>query len=115
MGAYYNASRTIYGVKDRTSYAAAKSALVGCTKTWALELAKYGICVNAIAPGPIETDLFREKRPIGSDAEKAVLNTIPMERIGHPIEMAATISFLLSNHASYITGQVISVDGGGSL
>lgn len=51
------ASRAIFGVKGRTSYAAAKSALVGCTRTWALELAEFGITVNAVAPGPVENDL----------------------------------------------------------
>jgi 3-oxoacyl-[acyl-carrier protein] reductase len=109
------ASRAIFGVKDRTSYAAAKSALVGCTRTWALELASYGITVNAIAPGPIETELFRKTRPIGSAGEKMALASIPMGRLGKPEEIAATIEFLLSDDAAFITGQTICVDGGGSL
>ncbi|BCD90483.1 short-chain dehydrogenase [Francisella halioticida] len=109
------ASRAIFGVRNRTSYSAAKSALVGCTKTWALELAKYRISVNAIAPGPVDTELFRKTRPIGSKEEKEVLDSIPMMRIGKPKEIAATIAFLISKEASFITGQVICVDGGGSL
>ena len=108
-------SRAIHGAADRTAYAAAKSALVGCTKTWALELAEYGITSNAVAPGPVETELFRKTRPIGSEAEKKVLSTIPMRRLGTTAEVAAAICFLLSEEASFITGQVISVDGGGSL
>lgn len=108
-------SRAMYGSKDRTAYAAAKSALVGCTRTWALELAEYGITVNCVAPGPIETELFRKTRPKGSDAEKALLAKIPLGRIGTPEDVANAVSFLLSDNSSFITGQVISVDGGGSL
>lgn len=108
-------SRAIFGVKDRTSYSAAKSALIGCTRTWALELAPFGITVNAIAPGPIETDLFRQTRPKGSDEEKAILNSIPLRRLGKPFEVAAAIEFLLSEDSAFITGQTICVDGGGSL
>jgi len=108
-------SRAIYGAKQRTAYSAAKSALVGCTKTWALELAEFGITVNCIAPGPIETELFRKTRPVGSEAEKAILETIPLGRIGTPQDVAHAVSFLLSEHAGFITGQVLNVDGGGSL
>lgn len=108
-------SRAIFGVKNRTSYAAAKSALIGCTRTWALEFATYGITVNAIAPGPVETELFRKTRPIGSAEEKATLAEIPMGRIGKPSEIAATIEFLLSEDAGFITGQTLCVDGGSSL
>ena len=109
------ASRATQGSLNRTSYSAAKCALVGCTKTWALELAKYNILVNAVSPGPIETELFRVSRPIGSNEEKKILNSIPLTRIGQPSDIAGIVSFLLTNDANYITGQVISVDGGASL
>ena len=108
-------SRAIYGSVGRTAYAAAKSALVGCTRTWALELAEHGITSNAVAPGPVETELFRKTRPVGSAAESRILSAIPMHRLGTPAETAAAICFLLSDDASFITGQILAVDGGGSL
>lgn len=109
------ASRAIFGVPGRTSYAAAKSALIGCTRVWALELAPFGITVNAIAPGPIETAMFRAIRPVGSQAEEELLSGIPMGRVGQPREVAAGIEFLLSVDAGFITGQTLCIDGGGSL
>jgi NAD(P)-dependent dehydrogenase (short-subunit alcohol dehydrogenase family) len=108
-------SRAILGSKDRSSYSAAKSALIGLTHTWALELAPFGITVNAIAPGPVETELFREARPVGSDAEKAMLATVPMNRLGTPEEIAIGAEFLAADEAGYITGQTIFIDGGASL
>lgn len=109
------ASRAIFGVPERTSYSAAKSALIGCTRVWALELATFGITVNAVAPGPIETAMLRAIRPVGSEAEKELLSHIPMGRVAHPKEVAAAIEFLLSEDAGFITGQTLCVDGGGSL
>lgn len=109
------ASRAIFGVAGRTSYAAAKSALIGCTRVWALELASVGVTVNAVAPGPIETAMLRRIRPAGSREEKELLAQIPVGRVGQPKEVAATIEFLLSEDAGFITGQTICVDGGGSL
>ncbi|MGB6105737.1 MAG: SDR family oxidoreductase [Pusillimonas sp.] len=108
-------SRVTHGGINRTSYSAAKSALIGCTRTWALELAPYGITVNAVSPGPIETELFRAGHPEGSEPEKKALASIPMGRLGSPADVAAAVTFLLGDEAGYITGQVLGVDGGGSL
>lgn len=108
-------SRSVYGVRGRTSYVSAKNALVGCTYTWALELALHNITVNAVSPGPTETGLFRHTRPKGSDEEKSTLGQIPMERLGQPSEIAAPIVFLLSDEASFITGQNLFADGGASI
>uniref|UniRef100_UPI00334071B8 SDR family oxidoreductase n=1 Tax=Castellaniella defragrans TaxID=75697 RepID=UPI00334071B8 len=107
--------RVVHGCAGQTSYSAAKSALLGCTRTWALELAPHGITVNAVSPGPIETGLFRAQHPVGGDAERAVLASIPMGRLGQAAEVAAAVTFLLSDEAAYITGQELGVDGGGSL
>lgn len=108
-------SRAIHGGNGRTAYSAAKSALVGCTRTWALDLAPLGITSNAIAPGPVDTELMRRSRPVGSEAERRGLASIPMGRFGKPEEIAAAIAFLASDEASFLTGQVIGVDGGASL
>lgn len=108
-------SRAAFGAANRTSYAAAKSALEACTHTWAIELAPYGITVNAVAPGPVETELFRAGHPVGSEAEKKALDSIPLGRLGSPADVAAAVAFFLSDDAAYITGQVLRVDGGGTL
>ncbi|MFP3589948.1 SDR family oxidoreductase, partial [Paraburkholderia sp. SIMBA_055] len=80
--------------------------------TWALELADSGITVNSVAPGPTETELFRENTPVGSEAEKRFLSLVPMKRLGKPDELAASVEFFLSEPAGFITGQTLYVDGG---
>jgi NAD(P)-dependent dehydrogenase (short-subunit alcohol dehydrogenase family) len=95
-------------------YSAAKGAIVGLTKALAREKAASGIRVNAIAPGPIDTPLFRGAQPPESlDAAIAArVSIIPMGRLGRVDEVAGVIAFLLSDAASYMTGQIVSIDGG---
>lgn len=109
------ATRAILGRVKRTGYAAAKMGLVGFTRTWALELAPFGITVNAIAPGPIATEMFLTNMPPGSPEYERVLSGIPLRRMGKPEEVAATIAFFLSDAASFVTGQTLFVCGGGSI
>ncbi|KTR98830.1 SDR family oxidoreductase [Pantoea dispersa] len=108
-------SLTVLGSVERTAYAAAKASLISFTRNWALELAQTGITVNAVAPGPTETELFRANNPPGSAGEERYLRGVPMRRFGKPDEIAATIAFLMSQDAGFITGQTLFVDGGASV
>ena len=108
-------SLTTLGTPERTPYAAAKAAMEACTRIWANELATTGITVNAVAPGPTETEMYRERSPLGSEREARFLDTIAMRRVGTPQEIAHAICALLHEDAGYITGQIIRADGGGSI
>ena len=108
-------SLVVLGMRDRTAYAGSKAAMDSFTRTWALELADAGITVNSVAPGPTETEFFRQNTQVGSEAESRFLSLVPMKRFGKPEELAASIAFLLSEHAGFITGQTLRVDGGASI
>ena len=103
------------GLAERTAYGSAKAALEFCTRAWASELAESGVTVNAVAPGPTETELFRANNPPGSDGEARYLGAVPMRRFGTPREISAAAAFLLSDDAGFITGHVLRADGGGSI
>jgi 3-oxoacyl-[acyl-carrier protein] reductase len=108
-------SLTVLGAHRRASYAAAKAGIISFTRSWALELARDGITVNCVAPGPTETQLFRENSPLGSPSEKWFMDTTPVGRIGRPEDIAAAIAFFLSDEAGFVTGQTLFVDGGLSI
>ncbi|HEY7898754.1 MAG TPA: 3-oxoacyl-[acyl-carrier-protein] reductase [Gemmatimonadaceae bacterium] len=99
----------IIGNKGQANYSASKAGLIGLTKSVAKELASRNILTNAIAPGFIETEMTAAMTP---EARAAMAGQIPLERLGEPMDVARAVAFLASDLASYITGQVLVVDGG---
>jgi 3-oxoacyl-[acyl-carrier protein] reductase len=109
-------SRAALGLPTRTAYSATKAGMIGMARTWALELAPFGITVNVVAPGPIQdTEMFREVIPAGGEREAALAKAIPVGRLGRSDDVARAVMFFADAENSFITGQLLYVCGGASI
>ncbi len=106
------ASRSALGAARQTVYAASKAAVVGLTKSWAEELGADGITVNAVGPGPIETEMLEKVYGRDTPAWHDYRKRIPVQRFGRPDDIANGVSFFLDERSSFVTGQVLFVCGG---
>jgi 3-oxoacyl-[acyl-carrier protein] reductase len=100
------------GNRGQAAYSASKGAIVSLTRSLALEYARKGITVNAIAPGIVETPLFAT---LTEEVQQGLRNTVPMQRIGQPEDIANAVRFFAEPSSSYVTGQLLYVCGGRSL
>lgn len=106
------ASRAVLGKIGRTAYSAAKAAVLGSSRTWALELGEHGITVNSVCPGPIRTPLFESANPEGAPATEQIINSVPVRRLGEPEDIAHSVAHFLDERAGFVTGQTLYVCGG---
>ena len=107
-----NTSRVTKGKIDRTLYSASKRAIQSMARTWALELARDGITVNCVAPGPIATTAFWENNPEDAPETRAIVDAVPMGRMGTPEDVAQAVAFFADARSGFITGQTVFVCGG---
>lgn len=105
-------SRAALGKELRSAYAATKAGLIGITRVWALELGRFGITANAIGPGPIRTELFDRANPPDSPRTKAIIDAVPVKRVGTPEDVAQAVSYFLDQRSGFVTGQILYVCGG---
>lgn len=108
-------SRGALGLATRTNYSATKAGMIGMARTWALELAPKGITVNVVAPGPIQTPMFYDVVPAGSEREQKLAANIPVGRIGRPDDVTRAVMFFADPANSFVTGQTLYVCGGASV
>lgn len=108
-------SRGALGLPTRTAYSATKAGMVGMARTWSLELAASGITVNVVAPGPIQTDMFYDVVPAGSEREANIAKGIPVQRLGRSDDVARAVMFFCDPANSFVTGQTLYVCGGASV
>lgn len=106
------ASRAALGKSLRTAYAGSKGALISATRVWAIELARHGITVNAVGPGPIETELFTRANPPDSPATQQIIDAIPVGRMGQAEDISNAVGFFLRRESGFVTGQVLYACGG---
>ncbi len=104
----------VVGEPGHAAYSASKGAVISLTREMAIELAPYGIRVNAVCPGPVETDMLYTAIP-DEEARRELAASVPLGRLGRPEDIAATVVFLASDESAWCTGQAISVDGGMSI
>jgi NAD(P)-dependent dehydrogenase (short-subunit alcohol dehydrogenase family) len=108
-------SRAGLGREGRIVYGGSKAAVASLTRSLALEVARDGITVNCVAPGPVETEMFRANHPPGSPELQRIAGAVPVARVGLPREVAAACAYFLSDNAGFTTGQVLYVCGGLSI
>lgn len=105
-------SRASLGKHDRSSYAAAKAGLISLAKVWTLELAGDGITCNAIGPGPIKTQLWAAANPPDDPRTTAIIESMPVGRLGEPKDIANAVAFFMDERSSFVSGQILYVCGG---
>ena len=105
----------VLGHFNRTGYTAAKAGLHALIRTWSYELAPHGITINSVAPGPVATEMFSAKNPVGSAQRNAKIAKIPVGRIGRTEDIAGAVDYFMAEETSWVTGQNLFVDGGSGL